>query len=381
MRTDQRSPTGGGVLRRPSILIRNALLFLLIACGTLGSSLKSDEVVVFLPTFASRTADGEGWNVNLHAWVFEPEERSFKRKALLSLLTRRLGLASDVERSAIFQKRARMFLVDNEGGKTITLGVGGKPLELGPTAANGHVTGTFTFEEKLISASIVRDAHERRFLRFDMEAPGTAPPRVGVTIPLIEPEGISVISDLDDTIKVSSVADKKALLMNTFCREFEAVPGMADLYGRWERAGAVFHYVSASPWQLHSAIGEFLDARGFPRGSMALKLFRWKDSSFFDLFAKSDEVKRPFIEEILAAFPRRKFLLVGDSGEADPELYASVARAHPEQIAGIFIRAASGEDPASSRFTKSFEGVSKERWRIFAQPSELMPIVDELARR
>jgi phosphatidate phosphatase APP1 len=60
---------------------------------------------------------------------------------------------------------------------------------------------------------------------------------------LVGPEGWSVVSDIDDTIKASNVLNKSELLKNTLLREFQAVPGMAKAYQVWEREGAAFHYL------------------------------------------------------------------------------------------------------------------------------------------
>ena len=74
--------------------------------------------------------------------------------------------------------------------------------------------------------------------------------QLGGAVQLLPPRGVSVVSDVDDTIKISQVADHRELLNNTFLRPMEAVPGMPALYRRWAKDGAAFHYVTASPWQL-----------------------------------------------------------------------------------------------------------------------------------
>jgi phosphatidate phosphatase APP1 len=79
--------------------------------------------------------------------------------------------------------------------------------------------------------------------------------------------GIIVISDIDDTIKITQVHDRKATLRNTFLEPFRPVPGMADLYNSWaQKTGAQFCYVSASPWQLYSPLADFIRSNGFPAG-------------------------------------------------------------------------------------------------------------------
>ena len=92
---------------------------------------------------------------------------------------------------------------------------------------------------------------------------------------LIPPTGLSIISDIDDTVKLSDVLNKRELLRNTFLREFVPVEGMAELYRHWgEEHEAVFHYVSASPWQLQPELEGFLRNSGFPPATFHLKSVR-----------------------------------------------------------------------------------------------------------
>ncbi len=70
------------------------------------------------------------------------------------------------------------------------------------------------------------------------------------TIYVLASHGISVISDIDDTIKISQVLSKRRLLKHTFYSYFKPVDGMSELYQKWYEQNCQFHYVSASPWQL-----------------------------------------------------------------------------------------------------------------------------------
>jgi phosphatidate phosphatase APP1 len=168
------------------------------------------------------------------------------------------------------------------------------------------------------------------------------------------------------------------MLANTFVRPFRPVPGMAELYRRLAAANATFHYVTGSPWQLYEPLRDFCRDAGFPRGSFHMKYFRLTDSSVLNIFGSQQEYKTRAIEEIVAALPGRRFVLVGDSGEQDPEVYGGIARNHPGQVAAIFIRNVTGETPKSDRFGKAFEGVPPDRWRLFDQPAELGPLVARL---
>jgi len=82
---------------------------------------------------------------------------------------------------------------------------------------------------------------------------------------LLSPTGLSVISDIDDTIKVSEVGDREALLRNTFLKPYNPLPGMAEVYAGWAtNSGASFQYVTASPWQLYPDLTAFMRSNEFP---------------------------------------------------------------------------------------------------------------------
>lgn len=326
------------------------------------SNIKSDEDVRLLPAVALR--DGDAWRVDLRAWVFEPEEGAWLRGAAIRGLVTALGLPDGSEANEVFRRRARAFLVDNEGGKRLVVRIGTKEHVLQDTGANGH------------SETVLRlgDADLPALLNpvTVVLPPGDARSFTG-TIVKLDGAGVSVVSDVDDTIKISEVRDKQRLLARTFLMEFEAVPGMAALYRGWGEAGAAFHYLSASPWQLYDALLEFADGAGFPRGSVHLKLFRAKDSSFLALFQDARSYKGPLLRALIAGAPGRRFVLVGDSGEMDPEVYADAYREFPDQVVAIYIRDVTGEGRDAPRYRTTFAGVPEARWQIFRTPAELPP--------
>jgi phosphatidate phosphatase APP1 len=172
------------------------------------------------------------------------------------------------------------------------------------------------------------------------------------------------------------VHDRKATLRNTFLNPFQAVPGMAEVYRAWaERTGAQFCYVSASPWQLFLPLSGFVSSNGFPAGMFYLKSFRLKDESVFSLFQNPERYKPAVIEPLLKQFPRRQFVLVGDSGERDPEIYGRLARQYPRQVARIFIRNVSGEPGGAPRYKNAFRDLPSELWKVFQDPSEIASLV------
>ncbi len=338
----------------------------MVLTSACSATIKDDETVILLPTAAHVDPADGAWEIPVHGWVFEVEGGSLWRNGLVLAAAAALGLDAEVGENEFFQRRAWMFLVDNERGKDLGINIAGQAATIGRSGANGHVSGTV----RLAVADLPNIARDG-WVEIEAILPAGDQRRFVGGVQLLAPEGLSVISDIDDTIKISEVTDKQALLANTFLRAFRPAPGMAELYGRWAESGAAFHYVSSSPWQLFPALDRFLGREGFPRGGFHLKQFRLKDESFFNLFEEGEVHKIPAIESILSDYPGRRFILVGDSGERDPEIYGEIARRFPDQIAGIFIRNVTGELERTDRLESAFAGLSADLWRLFADPAEL----------
>ena len=348
-----------------NFVLRTVAWFLLAASALADDSIQPDETVVFFPTCAYFDEEAETWEAPIHGWIFKPEEKSLARRFALGALRRALDLEPTSEEEPLFQKRGWPFVVDNAPDREIAVQLGSRYVILAPTEPNGHCTGTV----RLPAAEAKRLARGR-WVRYQAEADDDRRVLAGV-IELTPPEGLSVISDVDDTIKITGVGNHRVVLQNTFLRSFEPVPGMPELYRRWAAAGAVFHYVTASPWQLYTPLDEFRAAAGFPAGSFEMQHFRFKDRTALNLLSPPDELKRPAIENLLSTWPRRRFVCVGDSGQRDPEMYGGLARSHPEQIVRVFIRNISGGSPDDERFQRAFAEIPGERWRLFEDPAEL----------
>jgi phosphatidate phosphatase APP1 len=79
------------------------------------------------------------------------------------------------------------------------------------------------------------------------------------------------------------------------------------------------------------------------------------------------------IEQIMADFGQRRFILIGDSGEHDPEIYGDLARKHGERVAHIYIRNVTGESRDGERMTNAFRDLPEDRWTLFEDAGGLTP--------
>ncbi|KAK3322615.1 hypothetical protein B0H66DRAFT_473176, partial [Apodospora peruviana] len=157
-------------------------------------------------------------------------------------------------------------------------------------------------------------------------------------VQIIEPDGVSLISDIDDTIKRSNISlGAREIFRNTFIRELAdlTIDGVKEWYNSLHDMGVKVHYCSNSPWQLFPVLATFFHTAGLPPGSIHLKQYSGMLQGIFEPVA---ERKKGTLERILRDFPERRFLLVGDSGEADLEVYTELAVANPGRILAVFIR-------------------------------------------
>jgi len=329
---------------------------------SVASEIKRDETVVFFPTAASLSNDGATWHVPVHGWIFEPEHDDLLRNSALAQLQQSLRLPFGEPATEHFRDVARWLLVDNERGKRIEIRIGEQTNLLPPSSPNGHFQGTIELPE-----TTVRELARDRQLPFAaVTNPGDERSFAGTTH-LIAPQGVSIVSDIDDTIKVSQVRNKLELLRNTFLREPRAVEGMAAAYMKWQEQGAQFHYVSSSPWQLYPLLSKFIEKEGFPEGTWDLLQFRVKDETFFNLFADPVQRKTRIIEGLLTRYPQRKVILVGDTGEKDPEVYGELARKYPNQIVQISLRNVTSEKKDSARIQAALAEVPENKWCLFSK--------------
>jgi hypothetical protein len=354
----------------------SSTILMVLGMGT--SAIKSDETVIFYPGYAAVDEDGGHWSFTVQGCIFEPDQDSWRRGLLVTALRKTLKVQPGTPEAKVFDQRARLFLVDHERGKTISVRIGSGEYAAGKSESNGRFQAAIRLPAAEARRLARPDRLGRDWIEFAAVTGKGDDRRFAGRVQLIGRKGLSIVSDIDDTIKHTGVTDPQEMLANTFLRAFRPVQGMAALYARAAKAGAAVHYVSASPWQLFEPLSEFLAQEGFPAGSFHLKLFRPTDSSALNLLGSQEGYKSGQIEPLLRMYPGRRFILIGDSSEQDPEIYGRLARAHPDQVAAIWIRNVTKEPAGGQRFRKAFKDVDITRWRVFEKPEELGPALEKL---
>ncbi len=157
--------------------------------------------------------------------------------------------------------------------------------------------------------------------------------------------GYVVISDIDDTVMRTGVANKLTMLWRLFVEDAEsrvAFPGVAALY-RALHAGPggadsnPMLYVSRAPWGLYEMLTEFFQRHGIPAGPV-LFLREWGLSWTHPLPRRATDHKQSLIGHMLEIYRTQPFVLIGDSGQHDPEVYAAIVAAHPGRVRAVYIR-------------------------------------------
>ncbi|MDR2207354.1 MAG: App1 family protein [Azoarcus sp.] len=323
--------------------------------------LKLDETVMFLPGFAVEQPDGS-FRVGVNAWVFEQDSKRFTISALLTWLNVDYNELTP-EQKALLEERTRYFRTDSERGKRLRVRLADKVFTLQRTNAHGRVHGRLNVGREWVKWA--NGSNGLGSITWTLEAPWHPLHGQKGSAWVIPAEGVSIVSDVDDTIKISEVLNKKTLVRNTFMKPFQAVPGMAEWYQEMARdeQHAFFHYLTASPVQLYPALSAFMKDANFPPGILHLR----ESTSWRTLYGGRKVTvahKKDTIVRLLTNFPRRKFILIGDSGERDPEIYADIARTYPERILGVHIRNVTDEDRNAPRYQQTFDGIDPKIWHI-----------------
>jgi len=301
---------------------------------------------------------GKNWCIPLRIWV--SEDMGWTRSLSLKAARKAIKHKADIEELSDAQKgrfrfRAEDFFRDSESNEIISIQFDNDPVkqifklvdEQGDlkTDRNGNIEGTLVItKEKAINLLRYQSSSDG-WLSFHVVSDnhyGTG------SVRLIPATGFSIISDIDDTIKVTEIlSGTKTVLQNTFFKSFKAAPNMLQMYRNFP-VDTSFHYVSGSPWQLYTGLIDFMFKTdvGFPRGSLHMKNVRTNlaESETYDdiskLIAGGATVKQKLdqIGLILSHFPQREFTLIGDSGEHDPEIFNTIKKRYPKQIKEIRIR-------------------------------------------
>jgi hypothetical protein len=189
---------------------------------------------------------------------------------------------------------------------------------------------------------------------------------------LVPKSGLTIISDIDDILRVTKIYEPEKGLLNSFARPFRPWMNMPDIYANWSQSlpNLHFHYLTTTPEQITRNYMQFIYAT-YPEGS-----FDTRPLNFSDISATL-AIRKFLLDKIFQTFPDRKFVLVADTSNSDvmkdyPEMY----KEYPGQVQCIFLRNTSATDPGD-KFpydTSGFQGIPQKKYMFFRTPNDLVDL-------
>lgn len=167
-----------------------------------------------------------------------------------------------------------------------------------------------------------------------------------VQVPLPQ-TAFGVISDIDDTILQTGASNLLKSIVTTFTKNKYTrlpFPGVDLLYSGLQKGKASFpinpiFYLSNSAWNLFDFLEDFMELNNIPKGSILLRDWGLDNEKMI----VDDDHKLNSITKLLNTYPKLPFILIGDSGEKDPEYYQKIVQQFGKQIHAIYIRDVTNE--------------------------------------
>ncbi|KAK7919914.1 hypothetical protein PG985_007936 [Apiospora marii] len=337
----------------------------------------ANDTVWLLDNTAYKNTETGKWEVEFVSAVFAQQPSCTVLEAVTAV-AHKIGLNDNDPNYPTIEERVLPFIQDiRPGTKVKAIHAGADRLELGPGGRNGISTDTKPVREGQGNPQIAKAT---------AEVPYGANGVLEMKTFYAEPEGWSVISDIDDTIKITMTSDPIGILKSTFTDTPQPCPGMPELYQNIASLigpAAPFFYLSASPYNLYPFLRDFRQ-KYYPHGTIVLRDSSWMSipGLLSSITLGTEQYKTDRMKKIHEWLPKRKMICIGDSTQADPESYGNIYRKFPGWVKLILIRkvtdiAALGIESKNEpkRFEKAFKHVPKERWHVFETAAECNAII------
>lgn len=361
----------------------------LSSVGVSGSDLAATPTQVLnIPGYGNWTE--KGWNLRIHGNVFKQPNISNDTVDRLANFFLIDTSVADLPPSQQDQARklTKEIYVVQQANQTVTMGILPGP-ELGSSGqpgGGGGVTpaggqkvvtlpypttpeGDFDVFVPIDNASLALTAGigEIPPQRLSLYAQGTD--TGNATSYLVSDEGLTVISDIDDILRVTKIYQPKEGLLNSFARPFTPWMNMPEIYRNWSVSlpNLHFHYLTTTPEQVTRNYMQFV-YETYPGGS-----FDTRPLNFSDVSATLS-IRKWLLDRIFQTFPHRKFILVADTSNSDVmRAYPEMATQYPGQVQCIFLRNTSATDPGDKfpYTTEGFKNLNQQSYMFFKVPDDL----------
>ncbi|EWC43781.1 hypothetical protein DRE_07346 [Drechslerella stenobrocha 248] len=347
------------------------------------TNIDADDLIWLHATTAFRRDDR--WWAEFNASFFHHASGQHKANVVAEVASA-IGLTDDdKETRDLVAKRVELFLRKTIVGRKLNVQIQhGGVVPLPPSGSSGisakELPIPFTSTPPEPSSIVKLSA---------LLPPGFKTGPIETDMKLVEPEGWAVISDIDDTVKVTHTLSFKDLLLHTFAEPPCPTPGFPDFYKHLDQVldQPAWFYISASPYNLYPFLLAFLRTF-YPYGEPILRDMSWMSVAGLaaSVSTGTREYKTMEMRRLVGQWlPQRRYICIGDSTQTDPEAYAEIFKAFPGAIKAIWIRVVTGVSPAeeakknsADRFEKAFDGIPKEIWKTFHDVAELAGLAEGL---
>ncbi|KAF1949268.1 hypothetical protein CC80DRAFT_484618 [Byssothecium circinans] len=346
--------------------------------------------VLLIPPYANWTE--RGWNVRLHGNVYRQpllEQNKIDELANIFLidtdikdlpadqqaqarnLTREIFIVQQANQNVSFHlEPAPMQGASGQpgGGNAVTPPGGSQNLTFPyDTTAQGDFDA-FVPIQNVSGGGLLAGNETNNVQRLNVYTNGTL--TGNATAYLVPPEGITIISDIDDILRVTKIYNPKEGLLNSFARPFTPWMNMPDIYANWSRTlpnNTHFHYLTTTPEQVTRNYMDFI-FKTYPGGSFDTRPLNFSD------YKATLSIRQFLLTKVFETFPKRKFVLVADTSNSDiMKDYPKLAHDYPNQVQCILLRNTSATDKEDwfPYDTSGFEGLNNRSYMFFRIPNDL----------
>ncbi|RDA94841.1 hypothetical protein CP533_4290 [Ophiocordyceps camponoti-saundersi (nom. inval.)] len=386
----------GSQLSKVSSFVNSGILDFPLGFPTGSEVLKSADVsetglaalpteVLNLPPYGNWT--DQGWNVRVHGNVYKtPNISESKIDSLANVFL--IGTSVDKlqpQEQAQARNLTRSIFVVQQGDRSVTMDFV-NDVSVRPNSSGGAVNAGGGSQKINLPFNTTRQGDFDVFVKLDQNTrgliDGNKTSRIqtlnvyaegtdtgNATAYLVPPQGVTIVSDIDDILRVTKIYQPKEGLLNSFARPFRPWENMPQIYSNWSSSidDLHFHYLTTTPEQGTRIYMDFI-YKTYPLGS-----FDTRPLNFSDVKATL-AIRLFLLNKIFETFPQRKFILVADTSNSDVmKDYPRMYHEHPDQVLCIFLRNTSATDP-SDKFpydTSGFKGIPEQRYMFFTVPDDL----------
>ncbi|KAJ7672701.1 hypothetical protein B0H17DRAFT_1084293 [Mycena rosella] len=332
--------------------------------------------VLNLPSYANWT--GQGWSLVVHGNVFkQPNISQDKLDDLANAFLIDTSVSQlPADQAAQARNLTAEIYVIQQANVNVTMSLvpitpAGKSngtsqtITVGPTSPEGDFDSPMLIPDPKRQLQPGNETNGIQHMSVHVNGTDTG----NATAYLVPPTGLTIISDIDDILRVTKIYEPKEGLLNSFARAFTPWMDMPDIYANWSKAlpELHFHYLTTTPEQVTRNYMQFIYAT-YPLGS-----FDTRPLNFSDVSATLS-IRKFLLDRIFQTYPQRKFVLVADTSNSDVmKDYPQMATDFPGQVQCILLRNTSATD-SGDQFpydTSGFKGLPQSMYMFFTVPDDL----------